>query len=99
MKYTFIAAGLAALTLGACTTVQQQASLAPAEQSGKPMQTADVDMTEVVCRKEQTTGTRFAKKRCQTRQAWEDEAKNVDNNGDILSNAQRRGLQYSPEGG
>ncbi|PQA89128.1 hypothetical protein [Hyphococcus luteus] len=97
MKYSVLAGALGALLLGACATTADQANYA--ENTAAPTQTAeatDVDMSEVVCRKEKTTGTRFARKICKTRQQWEDDAKNV---GDPLSNSQRRSLQFSPENG
>lgn len=101
MKFSAVFAALAALGLSACVTPQseQQAFAAPDSTAVAASASDDgVDMSEVVCRKEQTTGTRFARKVCMTRQQWEDAAKNVEG-GDIISNAQRRGLQYSPPGG
>ncbi len=100
MMRNLITAGAVFLLLGACATVEQQ-QVAGADQSAAkaaPAEATDgeVDMSEVVCRKEQTTGTRFAKKICRTRQEWEDAAKA---GGNPIDNATRRSLQYNPEGG
>lgn len=54
----------------------------------------DIDMNETVCRKEITTGTRFARKVCRTRQEWEDAAKA---GGDVVSGSTRRALQQNRE--
>lgn len=98
MMRIVIAAG-AALLLGACATVEQQqvaesdqaaAKAAPAEASE-----GDVDMSETICRKEQTTGTRFARRVCKTRQEWEDEAKAI--HPDATASTTRRHLQHNRE--
>ncbi len=98
MRVVIVTAGLGALLLSACVTpVEQQASATKAADApAQAVQTGEIDMNEVVCRKQQATGTRFGKEVCKTRQEWEDAAKA---GGDPLSGSQRRALQFSPPGG
>ena len=95
-----VIAASTALLLGACATVEQQ-QVADADQAAEPAPAktseggSEIDMNETVCRKEQTTGTRFARRVCKTRQEWEDEAKAI--HADPTASAIRRSLQTNRE--
>jgi hypothetical protein len=53
------------------------AAAAPATPAAKANQTARLDPNETVCRRQQTTGSRFGETRCQTRYQWEVEQRNA----------------------
>ena len=72
------------LVLGACASAPpatgakpaSPAAAAPAARTAaKQRETARLDPNETVCRRQQTTGSRFAETRCQTRYQWEVEAR------------------------
>ncbi|MGD9596952.1 MAG: hypothetical protein AB7G76_10450 [Steroidobacteraceae bacterium] len=85
MTRVMLAIGVA-LWLGACagtppaTTTEATPPAAPpaapaatpaAPPAAKQPQTARLDPNETVCRRQITTGSRFAETRCQTRQQWD----------------------------
>lgn len=82
MKATtgFLALG-AAMLLGACASAPPAekakaapaAAAAPATKAAQPTETARLDPNETICRRQITTGSRFAETRCQTRYQWEQE--------------------------
>lgn len=87
MKATtgFLAIGMAML-LGACASTPSAeapkaappaapttaaAPVSPAAADSKQTETARLDPNETICRRQATTGSRFATTRCQTRFQWE----------------------------
>ncbi len=75
MKATsgFLVTGMV-LWLGACASAppaEAPQAAAPAAPAAKATETARLDPNETVCRRQATTGSRFASTRCQTRYQWE----------------------------
>ena len=64
-----------ARTAAAATPATPAEAAPAADPAAKANETASLDPNETLCRRQQTTGSRFAETRCQTRYQWEVEAR------------------------